>query len=107
MNDQSQSLIEKMIHELMQQRDELKVRLHLGTQEVRDQWDKVEDKLFQLKKKYEPVQTAAEDTAENVWKRCVCWRARSGWVRSDSQGTLNRPRDRPAQLAMTDSLIIH
>jgi|LakMenE01Jun11ns_1017448.scaffolds.fasta_scaffold9899048_2 hypothetical protein len=67
MSEHPRSLIGKLIQDLVQQRDELKLDLHLGTQEAKEQWEKLEDKLFQLRQRFQPAQEAAEDSAEQVW----------------------------------------
>lgn len=67
MDENSPSFVEKMIQDLTRQRDELKLNLHLGTQEAKEQWDKLEDKLYQLKQRLEPTKQAAEESASSVW----------------------------------------
>lgn len=37
-----------LISELKQQRDELRLQLHLGGEDVKDEWEKLDDKLAQL-----------------------------------------------------------
>jgi chromosome segregation ATPase len=68
MDENSPSFVEKMIQDLTRQRDELKLSLHLGTQEAKEQWDKLEEKLYQLKQRMEPAKEAAEESAGNVWE---------------------------------------
>jgi len=68
MDENSPSFIEKMIQDLTRQRDELKLNLHLGTQEAKEQWEKLEEKLFHLKQRLEPAKQAAEESAGNVWE---------------------------------------
>lgn len=68
MHEDSPSRIEKLIQDLTQQRDELKLKLHLGTQEAKEQWEKLEEKLHRLKERLEPARGAAEESAGNVWE---------------------------------------
>lgn len=68
MDEEKRSRLEQWIHELTQQRDELKLNMHLGSQDAKDQLEKLEEKLFQLKKRLEPVQQAAGESAENIWE---------------------------------------
>ena len=68
MDENSQSFVEKMIQDLTRQRDELKLSLHLGSQEAKEQWVKLEEKLYQLKQRLEPAKQAAEESAGNVWE---------------------------------------
>ena len=60
--------IAELISTLKQQRDELRVKIHLGSQEVRDQWDKLDDRFVRLKADYEPLTDAVGETAEDVWE---------------------------------------
>lgn len=68
MDEEKRSLLEQLIHDLTQQRDELKLNMHLGSQDAKDQLEKLEEKLFQLKKRLEPVQQAAGESAEHIWE---------------------------------------
>ena len=56
-----------MIHDLKQERDELRVRMHLGKEDLKDEWDVLHDKLNQLSDRYQPLREAADETAEDVW----------------------------------------
>ena len=42
---------DKLLADLQRERDELKVKLHLGKQDVKDEWQKLEDKLNHLEAK--------------------------------------------------------
>jgi hypothetical protein len=68
MTEEKKTLVVRLVDDLMRQRDELKLNLHLGSQEAKDQWEKVEEQLFQLRKRMEPVQNAAEESADHVWE---------------------------------------
>jgi hypothetical protein len=68
MDEEKRSLLEQLIHDLTQQRDELKLNMHLGSQDAKDQLEKLEEMLFQLKKRLEPVQQAAGESAEHIWE---------------------------------------
>jgi hypothetical protein len=41
---------QKLLRDLEQEADELRVRMHLAKAEARDEWDKVEDRLSRLRK---------------------------------------------------------
>ena len=59
--------IAELISSLKQQRDELALKIHLGKQEAKDEWERVTAKLDELTKDYEPVKSAVEETAGNVF----------------------------------------
>ena len=68
MSAEKKSYIADLINDLKQQRDELRLQMHLGSEELKDEWDKLEEKLAQLNHRFEPVKDAVEDTAEDVWE---------------------------------------
>lgn len=53
---------------LRQQRDELRLKIHLGSQELKDEWEKLDEKYTRVKADYEPLQHAVGETAEDVWE---------------------------------------
>jgi len=63
----TQERIGKMISDLKQERDELRVRLHLGKEDLKDEWEALEGKLTQLSDDYKPLREAVDETAEDVW----------------------------------------
>ena len=65
MSEQKSSL-DKLVSELKQQRDELKLQMHLASMEARDEYDRLSGKFDELSDYYEPVSKAVEDTAENM-----------------------------------------
>jgi hypothetical protein len=67
MEENSKSIVGKLIDELAQQRDELKLKIHLGSVEAKEQLSKLEDQLFQLRQRYVPAKEAVEETADEVW----------------------------------------
>lgn len=40
--------LDDIIEDLKQKRDELRVRIHLGSREVRDEWEELEQKMNEL-----------------------------------------------------------
>jgi hypothetical protein len=68
MSEEKRKDLENYINALKQQRDELKLKIHLGKEEVRDEWDKLSDKLATLESRFEPVKSAVGTTADNVWE---------------------------------------
>jgi len=59
--------LEKIIHELTQERDKLKLRLHLGKAELQDEWEALRVKLDRLNEDYAPLKRAVGETADGVW----------------------------------------
>ena len=60
------SQIQEILDRLARERDELKLKIHLGKAEARDEWEKLEKKLAELKAKAAPYTEVASDTAKNV-----------------------------------------
>jgi predicted RNA-binding protein len=51
---------------LAQLRDDLRVRIHLGEMEARDQWERLEPKWWELQRKVAAVERASADTAQEI-----------------------------------------
>jgi hypothetical protein len=58
--------IEEMVSTLKQLRDELKVQIHLGKAEAKDEWERLEEKWQQFKGHSRSVAEAAGESAKNV-----------------------------------------
>jgi hypothetical protein len=58
--------LEKLKAGVIQQRDELKVKASLAKMEVRDEWEKVEEKVDHLMAKLETLGDAASDASGDV-----------------------------------------
>lgn len=57
---------EEMFSTLKQLRDELKVQIHLGKAEAKDEWERLEEKWQQYKVHSSSVAEAAGESAQNV-----------------------------------------
>ena len=57
---------EEMVSSLKQMRDELKVQIHLGKVEAKDEWEKLEEKWQELQARGKPVAEAVEESAKDV-----------------------------------------
>ena len=66
MSDQRNAL-DDVINRLKQERDELKVQMHLASMEAKDEYERVSGKIDELTEQYDPVKDAVEETAENVF----------------------------------------
>ncbi len=60
------SSLDKLVSELKQQRDELRLQMHLASMEARDEYERLSGKYDELSDQYEPVSDAVEETAENL-----------------------------------------
>lgn len=56
----------ELVETLKQQRDELKVKVHLASMEVRDEWEELEKKWNHMKAKSKQVNEAAGDSAHEI-----------------------------------------
>lgn len=65
MSDNKSSL-DKLVSEVKQQRDELKLQMHLASMEAKDEYKRLSGKCDELSKQYEPLSDAVEETAENL-----------------------------------------
>lgn len=52
--------------DLAQLRDDLRVRIHLGEMDLRDQWEKLEPKWWELQRKVAAVERASVDTTQEI-----------------------------------------
>jgi hypothetical protein len=68
MEENSKSMVAKLIEELTIQRDELRLKIHLGSLEAKEQLSKLEDQLFQLTQRFSPTKDAVGESAEDVWE---------------------------------------
>ena len=59
--------LEDVISKLKQERDELKVQMHLASMDAKDEYERLSGKCDELTDQYEPVKGAVEDTAKNVF----------------------------------------
>lgn len=58
--------LEKLKDGLLQQRDELQVKAGLAKLEIRDEWDKVEEKIEHLKAKLDGIGDGVVEVSEEV-----------------------------------------
>ena len=60
--------IEALIEGLKQQRDAIKVQLHLGKAEAKQEWEEMEKKLEHLRAKAKTVGGEAQDASRDVFE---------------------------------------
>lgn len=58
--------VEDAFDALKQQRDELRVKLHLASMEVRDEWDELEDRWEQLAARKDQLKRELEPTVADA-----------------------------------------
>lgn len=58
--------IDDILESIKQQRDEINLQLHLAKADVRDEWEKTEHKLDQLKNKMDAVRHEMGDASGDV-----------------------------------------
>ena len=61
------STLEDVIGKLKQERDELKLQMHLASMDAKDEYDRIAGKIDELNDQFEPVKDALEETAGNIW----------------------------------------
>ncbi len=55
-----------ILAKLRQERDELALKIHLGKKEAADEWEKLEARLAELRRKAAPAKEVAAETAKEV-----------------------------------------
>jgi BMFP domain-containing protein YqiC len=75
--------LEKLMRQLEQQRDELRVKMSLAKLDAREEWNKLEKKWGELKAKTQPVREELGTTAGNVGAalRIAAEEIRDGYAR--------------------------
>ena len=66
MSDDLKDKAEQLVGRLKQERDELRVRLHLLKAELLDEWEDVESKWEHVENKLEHMRDGAKDSAEDI-----------------------------------------
>lgn len=59
--------ISKLMSAIKQDRDELRVQMHLAAKEVKDEWEHLSDRFVELNRRWAPLETAVGETAKGVW----------------------------------------
>ena len=67
MTTSTRRLITNLLNDLKQERDELALQIHLGKQEAKDEWRRLEDKLNDLNDRFGPTRDAVEESGEEIW----------------------------------------
>jgi hypothetical protein len=64
--DEIEDDLEDVIEKLKEERDELRVRIHLANMEMRDEWEELEKKWDQFVVKSGQVRTEVEPTVQEI-----------------------------------------
>lgn len=67
MGEKKHKAFAELISQLKYERDELKLKAHLGKLEAKEEWSELQDKLATLENRFRPVREAAGETADDVW----------------------------------------
>lgn len=59
--------LEELITSLKQERDELKLKIHLAGMEGKEEYERLSGKIDELTDQYEPVKDAVQESASNVF----------------------------------------
>ena len=65
MTDQ-RSALDELIQSMKQERDELKLKIHLAEMDAKDEYDRLSRKFEELTSQYEPVSDAVKESADNL-----------------------------------------
>ena len=56
-----------VISKLKQERDELKLQMHLASMDAKDEYERISGKVDDLTDQYEPIKGAVEESASNIF----------------------------------------
>lgn len=66
-NDQEmKQAVSKLMSAIRQDRDELRVQMHLAGQELKEEWNRLSDRLLEFNEQWVPVEKAVGETAKGV-----------------------------------------
>ena len=63
---ENRNILADLVNSLKQERDELKLQMHLAGMEARDEYDRLCGKFDELATQFEPVSKAIDESADNV-----------------------------------------
>ena len=64
---EQRNALDEVISKLKQERDELKLQMHLASMDAKDEYERVSGKVDELTDQYDPVKDAVEESADNVF----------------------------------------
>ena len=66
MTEEDRGALESLISALKQERDALKVKMHLAGMEAKEEYERLSGKIDELSTQYDPVKQAVSDSADSV-----------------------------------------
>ena len=66
MSDETPDPMASLLSSIRQQRDELKLQMHLASKDAQDQWDVLEKKWDELMERGEPLTSATTEAVDNA-----------------------------------------
>jgi len=66
LKDDLEGNFEQLVETLEKQRDQIKLKIHLGSMEARQEWEHLENKLQQLKIRQDDIKDKADHIGEEV-----------------------------------------
>ena len=66
MTEEDRGALESLISTLKQERDALKVKMHLAGMEAKEEYERLSGKIDELSTQYDPVKQAVSDSADSV-----------------------------------------
>lgn len=80
---EKRSELQEVISYLKQERDELKLKMHLAGMEAKEEYDRLSGKCDELAEQFEPVKDTVEETADNVFSalKLAAEEMKSGFTR--------------------------
>ncbi len=64
---EEKSTLDSLVDMLKQERDELRLKMHLAEMDARDEYDRLSGKVDQLSDQFEPVRNALDETGKGVY----------------------------------------
>jgi chromosome segregation ATPase len=62
----SKSSLDDLVSKLKQERDELRLQMHLAGMEAKEEYERISGKVDDLSDQYDPVKDAVEESASNL-----------------------------------------
>ncbi|MCR9293397.1 MAG: hypothetical protein NXI32_11805 [bacterium] len=64
---EEKSTLDSLVDLLKQERDELRLKMHLAEMDARDEYDRLSGKVDQLSDQFEPVKNALDETGKGIY----------------------------------------
>ena len=64
---ETKSTLERLVKSLKQERDELKLKMHLASMDAKNEYERLSRKYDEMSEQIDPVKGAVEESAEGVF----------------------------------------